>query len=191
MFSKVSEIITQILEENNTIQSENRKIYCYGFEQGFTILLNIVTITIIGLVLQSLPHALLFIILYFPLSSYAGGFHAKTAIRCHLYSMLIIVLILLTIKFVSIRNSIYILLTFTSSVIILFLSPVQDHNKPLDQTEYKVYKYRTLVVWAIETSVFTLSIYFHLKILICCISWVFVIMSLVLCLGLINNRINK
>lgn len=66
MFSKVAETITQKLEENNTIQSENREIYRYGFQQGFTILLNIVTIVIIGVVLKSLLQALLFMMFYFP-----------------------------------------------------------------------------------------------------------------------------
>lgn len=191
MFSKMAETITQKLEENNTIQSENREIYRYGFQQGFTILLNIVTIVIIGLVLKSLLQALLFMMFYFPLRSYAGGFHAKTAIRCYVYSMVIIVMILLAIRFAPITNLIYTIITVISSVVILSLAPVQDHNKPLDQTERKVYKVRTLIVWAIEVILFSIAIYFDWKILISCLPWVFVIMALILCLGVINNRINS
>lgn len=189
MFSKVAETITQKLEENNTIQSENREIYRYGFQQGFTILLNIVTIVIIGLVLKSLLQALLFMMFYFPLRSYAGGFHAKTAIRCYAYSMVIIVLILLAIKFAPITNLIYTIITVTSSVIILCLAPVQDHNKPLDQTEHKVYKFRTLIIWAIEALLFSIATCFDWQILVSCLSWVFAIMAMILCLGVINNRI--
>lgn len=189
MFSKVAETITQKLEENNTIQGENREIYRYGFQQGFTILLNIVTIIIIGLILKSLLQAILFMMFYFPLRSYAGGFHAKTDVRCYIYSMVIIVLILLVIRFTPITNLIYTIITITSSVIILCFAPVQDHNKPLDQTERKVYKFRTLIVWAVEAILFSIAICFDWQILVSSLSWAFAIMALILCLGVINNRI--
>ncbi|MBQ6946053.1 MAG: accessory gene regulator B family protein [Ruminococcus sp.] len=185
----MAETITQKLEENNTIQSENREIYRYGFQQGFTILLNIVTIVIIGLLLKSLLQAFLFMMFYFPLRSYAGGFHAKTAVRCYVYSMVIIVLILLVIRFAPITNLIYTIITITSSVVILSLAPVQDHNKPLDQTERKVYRFRTLIVWGVEIILFTMALYFGWQIVANCLSWVFAIMALILCLGVINNRI--
>ncbi len=188
MFFKIAEIITQKLEKSNTIQSENRELYLYGLEQGFTIILNVVTVVVIGLILKALPQALLFMVFYFPLRGYAGGFHARTHIRCYVYSMAIVVLILLAIKFVSITNLIYTLIAITSSVVILCLAPVQDYNKPLDKTECKVYKLRTQIVWIIEAFVFTLSMYFHLKTLAYCISWAFTIMAFVLCLGVINNR---
>lgn len=189
MFSRIAETITQKLEENNTIESENREIYKYGFQQGFTILLNVATIMIIGLVLKSLLQAILFMIFYFPLRSYAGGFHAKSAIRCYIYSMVIIVLILLVIRFAPITNLIYIIITIANSVVILRLAPVQDHNKPLDQIECKVYKFKTLIVWAVEVILFIVAICLDLQIFIKCLSLVFAIMSLILCLGVINNRI--
>lgn len=189
MFSRIAETITQKLEENNTIESENREIYKYGFQQGFTILLNVATIMIIGLVLKSLLQAILFMIFYFPLRSYAGGFHAKSAIRCYIYSMVIIVLILLVIRFAPITNLIYIIIAIANSVVILRLAPVQDHNKPLDQIECKVYKFKTLIVWSVEVILLIVALCLDLQIFIKCLSLVFAIMSLILCLGVINNRI--
>ena len=192
MFSRIAESITQKLEKSNTIQSENREIYRYGLEQGFTIILNIVTIIIIGIVLKALPQSLLFMLFYSPLRSYAGGYHAQTATRCYAYSIVIIVLILLAIKFAPITNLIHTFITIISFIIILFLAPVQDHNKPLDKTEHRVYKFRTLNVLIIEFSLFILALYFNWQMFISCLSWVFVTMAAILCIGIKNNhRLSK
>lgn len=190
MFSKVAEAITQKLEEYNAIQNENREIYRYGLQQGLTILLNILSIFIIGLVLKTLLQALLFMLFYFPLRSYAGGFHAKTAVRCYVYSMVIIVLILLAIRFAPITDLIYTISVIISSVFIIFLSPIQNYNKPLDQLECKVYKFRTLFVWSVETIIFLIGIYVDWQLLTSCLAWVFAVMALVLCLGVIDNQIH-
>ena len=43
MFAEISEKITKKLEENGTITSEQYEICRYGFQQGFTLILNALT----------------------------------------------------------------------------------------------------------------------------------------------------
>lgn len=49
MFAKFSECITQSLIDNQIIESEERELYRYGIQQGLTIVLNLVTTLLIGL----------------------------------------------------------------------------------------------------------------------------------------------
>jgi len=69
MFAKTADTITKKLQENNSISSEQYEICRFGFQQGLTILLNAVTVIVIGAVMKELWQAILFIVLYAPLRS--------------------------------------------------------------------------------------------------------------------------
>ena len=87
MFAKTADTITKKLQENNSISSEQYEICRLGFQQGLTILLNAVTVIVIGAVMKELWQAILFMALYAPLRRNAGGYHARTATRCYIYSI--------------------------------------------------------------------------------------------------------
>ncbi len=50
MFTSIAEKITAQLEVNNAIKSEDRAIYLYGIQQGLSILMNLFTTFLIGVV---------------------------------------------------------------------------------------------------------------------------------------------
>lgn len=74
------------------------------------------------------------------LRRYAGGFHAKTPVRCYIYSSTMVLLALLVLKHMF--NSICIsICMFGVGIFIIFLySPVEDKNKPLNAIERLVYQ---------------------------------------------------
>lgn len=80
MFTKTSEKIAQKLKQNDTIDDEHYEICRDGLQQGLSVLLNIVTTILIGIMLNMLWQAILFTVLYIPLRSNAGGYHASTAL---------------------------------------------------------------------------------------------------------------
>lgn len=63
MFAKTADTITKKLQENNSISSEQYEICRLGFQQGLTILLNAVTVIVIGAVMKELWQAILFMAL--------------------------------------------------------------------------------------------------------------------------------
>lgn len=87
MFSEISEMMTQSLIDNKKIQSDNRELYRYGIQQGLTMIMNLATTLLIGLLCGMLWQSIVFYMAYIPLRSYAGGYHAKTPIRCYLFSI--------------------------------------------------------------------------------------------------------
>lgn len=191
MFEKASETVTRKLQENNTINEEQYEICRYGIQQGFTIILNVVTTLIIGMIMGELLYAVVFTILYIPLRSNAGGYHAKTAIRCYLYSILLMIAVLLAIKHITIPSFICIIIFVISIAVICILAPIEDANKPLDEIEVKVYHKRTLIILATESMLFIISLALHLRYFMLTTIWVMITMSVILLMGKLCNMIKK
>lgn len=142
--------VTNYFIINGIIKEEDKEIYSYGLHQGLLIVINILTTIAIGFLFAMVVESILFMIAYIPLRSYAGGYHAKTELRCYFLSTILIVLALLLMKFIPIREYIILGITGISGLIIYILAPVEDRNKPLDQIEYKMYRKKSRNILAIE-----------------------------------------
>lgn len=189
MFAKLANFITIKLLNHNLINVEQYEICRFGIQQGATMMLNAVTIISIGVILNEIWQAVLFMLFYVPLRSNAGGYHAKTALRCYFYSIVIMIAVLLAIKYLILSNFICIIMLIFSSGVILILSPVEDKNKLLDDVERVVYRKRTLIITVLEILVFLMCLIFELDKVSLCIVWVLNIMAFVLLIGKIKNGI--
>ena len=150
MFSSIAEKITMHLEANNAFKSEDRAIYQYGIQQGLSIMLNLSTVLLLGIVTGMIWESIIFSAAYMLLRRYAGGFHAKTPARCYIYSSAMVLLALLGIKYVFDSILISICMFIVGSLIIFLFSPVEDKNKPLDAAEQLVYQKRTRFYLIVE-----------------------------------------
>lgn len=129
MFYKTSVYIADILEQQNKFTTEEKEIYRYGIQQGLNLALNILTTIIIGVLCGMVYPSILFLVCYMPLRSFCGGYHAKTHLRCYIYSVIMIASILLVAKYTAFNIVLYEVLVLISLIIILLLAPVEDENK--------------------------------------------------------------
>ena len=150
MFSSIAEKITIHLESNNAFKSEDRAIYQYGIQQGLSIMLNLSTTLLLGIVTGMIWESIIFLAAYMLLRRYAGGFHAKTPARCYIYSSVMVLLALLGIKYMCDSILISICMFIVGSLIIFLFSPIEDKNKPLDAAEQLVYQKRTRFYLIVE-----------------------------------------
>ena len=157
MFAKTADIIAQRLKDNNTIDDEHYEICRYGLQQGFIIILNIVSTVAVGVVFGMLWQAVFFTAIYIPLRSYAGGYHANTALRCYIYSILLMIAVLLAMKYMAAPRFICVIIIIISCVVILYLAPVEDINKPLDNIEKIVFRKRTYVIAFFEIALYLVT----------------------------------
>lgn len=139
----LSEILTDKLISMQIINAEEKEIYSYGFKQGLLLLVNMITIIIIGFFFNMIWYSLIFMIAYSNLRVYAGGYHAGTPFRCYLFSVVMISAILWLIKSISWNGTILFIIATVSCIVILLMAPVEDANKPLDQEEKRIFKKRT------------------------------------------------
>ena len=134
----VDRLVVKLIADG-AIEEEDKEIYEYGFTQGITMIVNILCTILIGICMNMLAEDIIFMITYIPLRSYAGGFHAKTKFRCFIYSNLLVVLVLGLIKFLAGYTYFMLVAGIIGAGCIIFLAPVEDQNKPLDEKEVEVY----------------------------------------------------
>lgn len=190
MFAKFSECITQSLIDTQIIESEERELYRYGIQQGLTIVLNLVTTLLIGLLCDMIWQSIVFTVAYIPLRSFAGGYHAKTTIGCYIFSIVLITAVLLTMKLLPISSFVCCIMLLCSGVCIFVLAPVENHNKPLDDMELTVYGRRTRWITVLEITLALLCGRSGLQDVMMCLSVSLVIMSVMLILGAIKNKLS-
>ena len=179
-----------MLINNNIIKKEDAEIYSYGFKELIFIIINIITTIVIGLIFNKVFEVILFMIIYLPIRVYAGGYHARTKLRCYIFSVLMLISVCYILKLNLLNNYLLIvILTIISSGIILYLAPVEDKNKPLDKIEIKVYTKRTIRNLVIVLIVLCITLIFNKINLSACICISLLCNGIMLILGKINNLI--
>ncbi len=132
--------LTDYMVEQHIIPAEDRAIYQYGLQQGFVLLLNILTILALGLLNHMLLESVIFLFAYTPLRTFAGGFHARTQLRCYFGGIVLTQAVLLAMRWIPHTPVIITILGLAAFFIIFALAPVADANKPLTLKERNVYR---------------------------------------------------
>ncbi len=187
MFEVLSERVTGWLLANEAIPREDKEIYRYGIQQGMIALVNLGTTIVIGMVFGRLLESILFMAAYMPLRSFAGGYHAKTAVRCYFFSIVMMSAVLWVMRCVTYSGLVCGCLTVVSGSIIWFLVPVEDRNKPLDELEKVVYRKRARKIVLAESILSLIAGFCGLKRLGMCMTMVLCVMVLMLLLGMWKN----
>lgn len=173
------------------IQSEEVEIVKYGLESIGNNLLGLFSTLIIGICFGYLVDSFILWLLVFPLRKNAGGFHAETRAKCLLISIGMIILSFVFLIQIEWSRIVYILITIVSCGIILAFAPVENHNKPLDMIEYKVYRWRTRGILLLEGMLFIIANIFKWEILIRVIASVFFIVGIQLVAGSVKLRLEN
>lgn len=142
---KICEKLTGKLCRDNIIKEENAEIYEYGIYQLFVICINILTAAAIGLAFGQLWQCALFMAVFIPMRSFAGGYHAKTQNRCYVISAFIIAAAMAVIKFLDYSYFVYALGICAVGILQIWLAPCENENKPLSQNEKRVYRVKALI----------------------------------------------
>lgn len=127
------------------VNEEKIELYSFAIYIVFSELLHIVTMLLIGLIFGLVAESIILYISFISIRKFAGGYHAKTPFRCYLFSIVTIVISLLTLKFsfnsqIIGLNYMFISIALISLIVILFLSPLDNENKIINCKEKKVYK---------------------------------------------------
>ncbi len=184
----VCEKATDLMVQNEIISSEDREIYEYGLKQGIILLVNILTTLLIGFVFNKTTETIVFLAAYIPLRVYAGGYHARTQIGCYVFSIVMIISVLLAIEFIPWTNFICIIISMVAALIIFFLSPVEDTNKPLDAAEVKVYGKKARIILGLELGVLILLMTFGMKSVVVSMVISLIALSFMVVLGMMFKK---
>lgn len=185
--SSLTAKITDRLTQDGTINPEDKELYSYGLHQGFVIIANVLTTIALGLVFGMLWQSIVFMAAYIPLRTFAGGYHARTQLRCYFSSIVLTASILFVIRLVPWTSIINIILICFAAVTISILAPVEDENKPLEPIEVRTYKRRAIKILSTEVCTAFILLVFRQAQIVTCISVSLLALSVMLILGKIKN----
>lgn len=139
MFYGLSKKITDVGVEQKFIDSSKQEEYIYGLELVFAVLLNSVTVVVIGAIMGMVIETIIFWFVYNILRKYSGGFHFNSSLACYLSTYIISPAVLLMIRYLHFDMNVLLVSALISSIIIFVLTPVPAIQKPLDKEEEKVF----------------------------------------------------
>lgn len=151
MLEKLAKSTARFFVAQNAIKAEYEEIYAYGAEILLSTVLNGIIALIIASITNTIMPSLIFLASFILLRRTAGGYHAKTHVRC------MTILICIQIVFVLIINNIpqtviplysYISIIFSGISIYIF-SPVEHPNKKLKNTEKSLLRKKSLFYTAL------------------------------------------
>lgn len=150
MIEKINSRIINFFVHKNFIKGEERDLYEYALTALTSSILHMVTITILGVCFNMLIESIVFYGSFISIRKFAGGYHAKTPIRCYLFSIISSIIVLCLIK---LFNSVSIIFTYVLImlellfvVLILLISPLDTENNPLTEQEKKIYRMLTSII---------------------------------------------
>lgn len=187
MLQKISYAIIKRFELFGLVNDENREIYLFGSYQLLMLLINLISIISIGILFHQTAQCLLYMALFIPLRTYAGGYHACSSRKCYVYSTLCIIAAMLIIKLDFLNFTTCYGVATICGVIIFRLAPVEDRNKPLDDVEIIHYRVRSQVVLIIEGMFFIVSLTLKWKTGVICTTLAFLTLCLMLVIGIVKN----
>lgn len=117
--------------------SDNKDIYIYGINNLFIILINLVSVVMLGVIFNSVLQVIWFMLNFVFLRSYLGGFHLNSHVHCYLISNVIIIT---SIKIASIIPiGILIAFSIISSIFIWRFAPINCPKRCYDHDEARYF----------------------------------------------------
>lgn len=131
-------------------QKNNFDLYEYAVYIILSSAFHIITVIALGLCFNLLVESLVFYFSFIAIRKFAGGYHAKTPVRCYLFSFASNIIILCLVKWLSSINTlfifIFIIFELLCVVLILLISPLDTENNPLTGQEKKMYRMLTSII---------------------------------------------
>lgn len=149
MIKLISSKVARILCEDEK-HTDNYELYEYAIYIILSSAFHMATVIVLGLVFNLLTESLVFYLSFIVIRKFAGGYHAKTPVRCYLSSFASNIIILCLVKWLSSINTlfifIFIIFELLCVVLILLISPLDTENNPLTGQEKKMYRMLTSII---------------------------------------------
>ena len=143
MLNKCARYCVKKLEKYYPIEDDDKDVYIYGFEITFSTLFSLSSVTLLSLLLGHIEYALFFVLFFFSLRLFCGGYHADTYARCFIITNLTFLSTVAYTDLVMMAKASFVMpvLFFLGAVVIFLFSPVKNENHPCSQKTFKKNKF--------------------------------------------------
>ncbi|MCC0725504.1 accessory gene regulator B family protein [Clostridioides sp. ZZV14-6045] len=165
MFKRYADKMTSVLIYKNMIDSNESRVYSYGFEILIAFIVNITTILLLGFLFGKFTYILFFLICYCPIRQFSGGYHANNYFTCLLTFVFIILSTIFIIENLNVDlfKNIIMIIASISWIGICIMCPVEHKSNPISEVEKLTYKKIAIsistVVLLMTVSSFSLNVF--------------------------------
>lgn len=143
--------LTNFLAETEMESETQRMIMRYGIASMIGNITSIIITIIMGILFEDIICSVLVWFFMFLLRKNAGGFHAKTVSGCLITSVgMLFIFFLIFSKIMPINSYINISIIILMMIIVFAFAPVDNYQKRLDETEFEMYRKRSVIIGSIE-----------------------------------------
>ncbi|MFT3984210.1 MAG: accessory gene regulator B family protein [Lachnospiraceae bacterium] len=139
-----ADTLTNRLLEKNIIKEEDAQIYRFGMECLAIKAVTFLSYVVIALVMAKLKDFAIIMLVFVPLRKAAGGFHAKTKMRCYLLSCGLLAAALFLCRGI-VNLSMWTAILGIMDIAFLWMAPIDHENKRMDEEEICFFRKRTRV----------------------------------------------
>ncbi|MGN0393836.1 MAG: accessory gene regulator B family protein [Coprococcus sp.] len=127
------------------------EIFSYGIKTALMLLINMISLILIGVFMKMLSESIVFILAFMILRSYTGGYHINSGIGCYIVSCISIIIAMLFCRVGIFEYIIFdLLICIVSGILIYVYSPMEHENRPLNIKERKLFRRRSIFVFCVE-----------------------------------------
>ena len=138
------ERLTEQMVENGVIDKKDRELYVFGIQTMAILLLNIFTALFIGCMFHMFVPAVVYLIAFAVIRTYAGGYHAGNYVSCYVLSCLILCVIFFILQSqTSWLMPVTLFLLCTAILVIWMKAPLADDNRPLNEEQTRKARIKT------------------------------------------------
>lgn len=134
MSQRLANRVSLWLNRCEIITEEDIELYAYAVQVCITTVSPLILFLCISGVLGHIPEGILLVLPFLTVRKYSGGYHAKTALRCFICSIILCVSYLLAAIYLPNGFAIRLLLGF-ACITLMLLSPVDSVNRKLSDAE--------------------------------------------------------
>lgn len=179
----MTNMLTNFIIQHSDAKREDADIIAFGVKYGLITLAEILGMVVISFLMREFIPGAVILIAFIFIRVYAGGYHAKTLLRCVVMSTILFTLIILGYKMLYLPIIVKGLIALFLGVLILIFSPVENDNRRLSKNEKKVFKNRALLFYSISLIIFML-----IKKLSNILVWAYLMILVVLIGGIVKER---
>lgn len=147
---RLSEKITDAMIAHSIVKADDREIYQYGFELLLADAVSFAALLVIGALARQLWYSAIYLFCFVLLRSFAGGYHAKTHLRCQLcMTAAFLVFLFLNSRLTPAFLTAFVLGDIVSFMPVLFSAPLPHANRPLSEASRRRNRKRALLTFMV------------------------------------------
>ncbi len=151
---RASERLAARAVSTGAIEPQDAEVYAYSYRMLFMTVLLWLSAILTGLIFRQLWGMLLFMMFFVPLREFAGGIHVKSPLLCYVGTVLVFIVVAGAAhapQLGVLRNVLLALLPL-SGLLLLWLAPQEDENKPASANEHRHFKRVARLILAAEVT---------------------------------------